>query len=139
LDLVRLDTDHWKSWVHERLRWPDDHVGGWHVFRGIDDDYCHQIVSEARMKKPTGRVEWVQRSRDNHFFDCEAMQAAAGHLLNVQRIPLPRKEIPIKEAVGRKPTTPPEVATLAAPPPPPQQQTRGRRVRRVFRSSYLGA
>ena len=29
LDLVRLDTDHWKSWVHERLRWPEDHVGGW--------------------------------------------------------------------------------------------------------------
>ena len=88
LDLVRLDTDHWKSWVHERLRWPDDQIGGWHVFRGLDDDYCHQLVSEARLKKPTGQVEWVQRSRDNHFFDCEAMQAAAGYLLNVQRIPL---------------------------------------------------
>ena len=36
LDLVRLDTDHWKCWVHERLRWPDDRIGGWHVPRGID-------------------------------------------------------------------------------------------------------
>ena len=57
-----------------------------HVPRGIDDDYCHQIVSEARLKEPTGKVTWVQRSRANHFFDCEAMQAAAGYLLNVQRI-----------------------------------------------------
>ena len=91
LDLCRLDTDHWKCWVHERLGGPIDHVGGWHVFKGVDDDYCHQIVSEARMKLPTGKVEWVQRSRDNHFFDCEAMQAAAGYLLNVQRIPLPTR------------------------------------------------
>lgn len=136
LDLVRLDTDHWKSWVHERLRWPDEHVGGWHVFRGVDDDYCHQIVSEARLKLPTGKVEWVQRSRDNHFFDCEAMLAACGYLLNVQRIPLQRKHQNTMDRAGREPATPPEVAaTLAA---PPAQPTPRGRVRRIIRSSYLG-
>ena len=138
LDLVRLDTDHWKSWVHERLRWPDDHIGGWHVFNGVDDDYCHQIVSEARLKQPTGRVEWVQRSRDNHFFDCEAMQAAAGYLLNVQRIPLQKHQTGSKEDVGRKPETQAEVVALDAPPVPPPV-TRSRRVRRIVRSTYLGA
>jgi phage terminase large subunit GpA-like protein len=140
LDLVRLDTDHWKSWVHERLRWPEDHVGGWHVFKGIDDDYCHQLVSEARLKRPTGRVEWVQRSRDNHFFDCEAMQAAAGYLLNVQRIPLQKQQLAPMEDIGRKPATPSEVATTAPDPPPiPPLQHGGRRGRRIIRSSYLGA
>ena len=140
LELVRLDTDHWKSWVHERLRWPEDHIGGWHVFNGIDDDYCHQLVSEARLKQPNGRVEWVQRSRDNHFFDCEAMQAAAGYLLNVQRIPLQRPRDKTKDGVGRQPAAPSEVATIASPnPPPPPPPPSGRRVRRIIRSSYLGA
>jgi phage terminase large subunit GpA-like protein len=143
LDLVRLDTDHWKSWVHERLRWPPDHVGGWHVFNGVDDDYCHQLVSEARLKKPTGAVEWVQRSRDNHFFDCEAMQAAAGYLLNVQRIPLQKREGGARDSGGRQPPTPPEVVTppIDAPPiPAPVIARAGRRGgRRIIRSSYLGA
>jgi phage terminase large subunit GpA-like protein len=140
LDLVRLDTDHWKSWVHERLRWPEDHVGGWHIFRGVDDDYCHQLVSEARLKKPSGKVEWVQRSRDNHFFDAEAMQAAAGYLLNVQRIPLQNKPKPIKDGTGTQPETPVEVTISpeAQPAPPPVVQ-RARGVRRIIRSNYLGA
>ena len=140
LELVRLDTDHWKCWVHERLRWPDDHIGGWHVFKDVDDDYCHQLVSEARIKQPTGRIEWVQRSRDNHFFDCEAMQAAAGYLLNVQRIPLQKHQNGTRDGVGRQPITPSEVASApVAPPVPPPPPMSGRRVRRIIRSSYLGA
>jgi phage terminase large subunit GpA-like protein len=138
LDLVRLDTDHWKSWVHERLRWPEEHTGAWKVFKGVDDDYCHQLVSEARLKQPTGRVEWVQRSRDNHFFDCEAMQAAAGYLLNVQRIPLPNKPSATKASGGTEPSTPPEVVAAPQPPPPIMQQML-RRTRRIIRSNYLGA
>jgi phage terminase large subunit GpA-like protein len=140
LDLVRLDTDHWKCWVHERLRWPEDRIGGWHIFKGIDDDYCHQLVSEARMKLPTGKVEWVQRSRDNHYFDCEAMQAAAGYLLNVQRIPLlPNKPQKRTHDVGREPETKPEVVSgLEAPPPQPAQSSGNRRGRRIIRSSYFG-
>jgi len=136
LDLVRLDTDHWKSWVHERLRWPEDRPGAWNVFRGVDDDYCHQIVSEARIKNPTGKVEWVQRSRDNHFLDCEAMQAAAGYLLNVQRIPLPNPQHRPTDSGGRKPVTPSEVVTEQT---PTQTVQRSRRVRRIVRSNYLGA
>jgi phage terminase large subunit GpA-like protein len=139
LDLVRLDTDHWKSWVHERLRWPDDRIGGWHVFKGIDDDYCHQIVSEARLKHPTGKIEWVQRSRANHFLDCEAMQAAAGYLLNVQRIPLQSSARKGTHGVGKEPEITPEVKSgLETPPPAPRQSGRIRGGRRVIRSSYLG-
>ena len=138
LDLVRLDTDHWKSWVHERLRWPDDHIGGWHVFNGVDDDYCHQLVSEARLKQPTGKVEWVQRSRDNHFFDCEAMQAAAGYLLNVQRIPLQKARDRSTGGVGTEPETPSEVVKPSEPPPIPPTLQRAARTRRIIRSTYLG-
>jgi phage terminase large subunit GpA-like protein len=86
LELNRLDTDYFKSWVHERVRWPDDQPGAWHLPSDVDDDYCKQIISEARMRLASGKVRWVERSKENHFLDCEAMQAAAAHLLNVARI-----------------------------------------------------
>ncbi len=89
LALAQLDTDHWKSWVHERVRWPSDEPGAWHLHEDVDTDYCRQIVSEARLLKATGRPIWVRRSRENHYLDCEAMAAACAWTLNVHRIPAP--------------------------------------------------
>jgi phage terminase large subunit GpA-like protein len=86
LELMRLDTDYFKSWVHERIRWPVDQPGAWHLPSDVDDDYCKQIVSEARMRLASGKVHWVEHSKENHYLDCEAMQAAAAHLLNVARV-----------------------------------------------------
>jgi phage terminase large subunit GpA-like protein len=98
LELIRLDTDHWKSWVHERVRWPEDQPGAWHLPTNVDDDYCKQIISEARMRLASGRVKWIERSKENHYLDCEAMQAAAGHLLNVARIATrPQEDKPIPD------------------------------------------
>ena len=92
LTLFRLDTDHWKSWVHERLRYPqyreDGTVlpGAWFLHEEATDEYCQQIVSEARVTSPTGNPVWVQRSRENHFLDCEALAAAAAFQLNAHRL-----------------------------------------------------
>ncbi len=131
LDLLRLDTDHWKCWVHERLRWPEQQIGAWHVPRGVDDDYCRQIVSEARVKKPNGLPEWVQLSKHNHFLDCEAMSAAASYLMNMQRVaPLPSKQPDEdeREAEPAPPNQPPPTVTLPRFP---------RAARRIVRSNYL--
>ena len=86
LELIRLDTDHWKSFVHERLRWPHDQPGAWHLNNDVTEDYCRQLVAEARVMTPSGKPQWVQRSRENHYLDAEAMAAAAGHMLNVQHL-----------------------------------------------------
>ncbi|MBR1002695.1 phage terminase large subunit GpA-like protein [Bradyrhizobium japonicum] len=129
LDLVRLDTDHWKCWVHERLRWPSEMPGAWNVPVGIDDDYCHQIVSEARVKSPTGRPEWIRRSKNNHFLDCEAMLAATSYLMNMQRVGLPRE----REAPARTNENPPPPNEV-----PPTHRTLPRAPRRIVRSGYLG-
>lgn len=87
LDLLRLNSDHWKSWVHERLRWPATQPGSWLLPSDIDDDYCKQIVSEARVVTPGGTPQWVARSKNNHFLDCEALAAAAGYgLLRAHRL-----------------------------------------------------
>jgi phage terminase large subunit GpA-like protein len=85
LDLVHLDTDHWKRWVFERVNWPADRNGAWHLPSDIADDYCMQIASEKRLVTASGRVIWKQTSQNNHALDCEAMAAAAGFILGVHR------------------------------------------------------
>lgn len=86
LDLYRLNSDWWKLWVHERLRWPAQQPGAFHLHELATEDYAKQLVSEARLKSPSGKPTWVRRSRENHYLDCEALNAAAGYLLGVQRI-----------------------------------------------------
>ena len=86
LDLVRLDTDFLKSWVHQRLRWPVDQPGGWHLPSDATEAYCKQIVSEARVRKQGGGYTWVQTSRDNHFLDAESLSYAAAYMLGVSRL-----------------------------------------------------
>lgn len=116
LNLFRLDTDHWKSWVHERLRYPPDTPGAWYLHEETPDEYCQQIVSEARILSPTGQPVWVQRSRENHYLDCEALAAAAAYQLNAHRIgPHARRRdeddgelvIPVPDANGPPPAAPP--------------------------------
>lgn len=121
LDLILLDTDHFKSWVHERIRWEADKPGAWLLPADATDDYCKQIVSEARVKRPNGAPQWVQRSRENHYLDCEAMQAAVAHMLNAHLI---REEAPPErpESLPPRPMTTATVqkvhATAKSEPPP---------------------
>ena len=97
IELIRLDTDHWKSFVHERLSWPIDEPGAFHIGSDATDDYCKQLVAEARTIS-NGKPVWVERSRNNHFLDCEAMAAAAAFMLNVHHIrPGARRLRPIED------------------------------------------
>lgn len=103
LDLVRLDSDVLKSWIHARVRWPDDQPGGWHIPTDATEDYCRQIASEARMRKPGGGVMWIRRTRHNHYLDAEALAYGAAKMLGVERL--------------RDDTPPPQRAPQAAPAP----------------------
>jgi phage terminase large subunit GpA-like protein len=106
LELFRLDTDYFKRWVQERLRWDPEQPGGWALPGDVSDDYCRQMVSEARVKGASGKATWIQKSKDNHYFDCEAMQAAAGTMLNVIKL---RDDAPLPERGGaEKPRRTPE-------------------------------
>jgi len=110
LELIRLDTDHWKSFVHERLKWPQDQPGAWHIHNAVTEDYCRQLVAEARIRLPSGKPQWIERSRENHALDAEAMAAAAGFMLNVQHL-----------RGGASPPAGPEAAEpMAAPVPTPE-------------------
>lgn len=121
IDLVTLSTDFFKSLVMSRIRTPADQPGAFHVHEAVSEDYCKQLTSEARVVVE-GKPVWVKRSRNNHFLDCEALCAAIGYTLNVQRIPegIERKTS-IEAAVpdGHDPTrvTAPEPDQSKAPPP----------------------
>lgn len=112
LELIRLDSDHWKSFVHERLAWPPDQPGAWHINENATDDYLKQLVAEARTVGPSGKPVWVERSRENHYLDCEAMAAAAGYMLNVQHLKPPKKlsKPPVDTPPTQPDTTPPPKA-----------------------------
>lgn len=88
INLVWLSTDFFKSLLVSRIRTPLDQPGSFIVPDDIDEDYARQLVSEVRVVDgATGKPQWVQRSRQNHFLDCEALAMAIGYSLNVQRIP----------------------------------------------------
>jgi phage terminase large subunit GpA-like protein len=88
MKLVMLDTDFFKSLVHSRIKTPIEAPGALHLHREADEDYARQLLSEVRLVEP-GKTKpvWKQVKRANHYLDCEALAAAAGYAMNVQRIP----------------------------------------------------
>src|ERR1019366_9150610 len=106
--LVHVDSGYFKGWVHGRIAWPSDQPGAWHLPADASDDYCTQITAESRIVKPNGKVIWVKHG-PNHYLDCEALAAAAAHMLRVHLI---------KSAPGaEKPSDPRGPAPPAEKPP----------------------
>lgn len=130
LELLLVDTDWAKSSIHERIRYPEDALGAWLLPGDIGENYCRQIVSESRIKKPSGQVQWVPRSKENHYLDCEALNWAAGYLLNAQRIREGRglRETQAAESAADIPVDDETLTvTLAEPEPPSPPQLDRRR------------
>jgi len=96
VNLIWLSSDFFKSLVMSRLRTPVDKPGALLIPENVTEDYARQLTSEARIVVE-GKPQWVRRSRDNHYLDCEAIAAAMGYSFNVQRIPHP------SEAGGAEP------------------------------------
>lgn len=86
LQLWHIDTDHLKSWIYARLRWPEGERGAWHIYNDVDDDYCRQLIAEELVIKPSGKRVWIRRNKDNHYLDCEANALAAAISLQVHRL-----------------------------------------------------
>jgi phage terminase large subunit GpA-like protein len=85
--LAHIDANYFKSWVHGRINWPVDEPGGWHLPTDATDDYCVQLTAESRIVKANGRVVWVRdAAKANHYLDCEALNAAAAHVLSVHSL-----------------------------------------------------
>lgn len=94
LQLARLDSDYWKALVHERLTFETSQPGAFHLNADVTDDYCQQLVAEARVKGPSGRWIWIARAKDNHFLDAEALAAAAAYRIGAENIKVAIQERP---------------------------------------------
>lgn len=116
LELIHLNSDFFKSLVHSRIRIEDGQPEAWHVPDDVTEDYCRQIVSEARTISETGRPVWVRKSRNNHFLDCEAMAAAAAYQLRLHNMTEEMAER-FKEALRAMSEPGPEPQAPAVPPP----------------------
>lgn len=110
LPLVHLDSDFMKEWVHARVRWPKDQPGGWHlhageadhagILKGVEEEFCRQIVNEARTRKPGGGYTWVKRGRSHDYLDCEAMAYAAAKMIGLERLADTARRLPAPQAAG---------------------------------------
>lgn len=89
-----VDSNHFKSWVHDRIGWPRDQDGVWLLPSDVTDDYCQQIVAEQKMHLPSGRIQWIQTAKDNHFLDCEMLQAYLADKEGVRNLKHPGESKP---------------------------------------------
>lgn len=102
----RLHTDYFKRWIHDRIERDPDLDGQWYLPQDATDDYCKQIVAEARVVKPSGKIAWVKVRKDNHYLDCEMMGLACAHSLKVHiKAELPPAPSNVERG-GRAPAAP---------------------------------
>ena len=89
LDRWTVDHGHFKTWVHERITWPQDQVGSWHIPQDLAEDkvkgvdFAKQITAEHKIRLASNRTKWIKVRVDNHYLDCEYLQAFLAHLLRV--------------------------------------------------------
>ncbi|MEP7247978.1 MAG: terminase gpA endonuclease subunit [Gammaproteobacteria bacterium] len=110
VSLAHVDAGYMKSFVHGRIVWPLDQPGAWHLAADTTDDYCEQIVSESRVAKANGTIIWVRSKKANHYLDCEGLNCAAAHLLNVhvlKRRAVRQQKATDEAEVTSAPITPP--------------------------------
>lgn len=61
-------------------------VQGYIRFLKDEERRSSKSAADNRVRKPGGKPVWVRRAKDNHYLDCEAMNAAAAFFLGVQRL-----------------------------------------------------
>jgi len=94
IDLVHINADFWKTWVHERLAQPIDQPGSVCLYDSPDRNehitFAKHMTSEkAERRFVPGRGDvqvWVRKSRVNHLLDCFYIAAAASHLSGARLI-----------------------------------------------------
>ena len=107
LAVWHINTDYFKRWVHERILRDPTLPGGFHLAQDTSDDYCKQLVSEARVVKPSGKIVWARVYKQNHYFDTAVLQVAGAYSLNLQQL---TAEVSNQQVKDRKRATEKSVA-----------------------------
>lgn len=93
LFLVEVNSDHWKSWIQERLACPADSATALTFFAATPNEHmrlARHITAERQFEEyPPGKpliVRWEQLRRANHWFDCLYNCAAEAHHAGVRLV-----------------------------------------------------
>jgi phage terminase large subunit GpA-like protein len=85
-NLVEINADHWKSWVHARLQTPAGMPGGLTLYHATANEhlsFAKHLTAEKRVEEfIAGRglvTRWEVVNRNNHKLDALAMASVAGH------------------------------------------------------------
>ncbi len=93
---VEVDADHWKTWVHLRLRTPVGQPGALTFHRASPQEHmslARHLTAEHKVDSyVAGRgvvVQWERLRRQNHWLDALYNAAAAGHFCGVRLVDEP--------------------------------------------------
>lgn len=89
LKLWTIEDGYFKGWVHDRLVWPQDQPGAWHLPQDVTDDYCRQLVGEQRLRLPSGGVQWKEAGKSHDALDVEKLQVFLAHVEGVRTLKKP--------------------------------------------------
>lgn len=91
--LAEVDADHWKTWVHQRLKTPLGGAGAMTFFMASVQEHLalakHLTAEEKTEEFLPGKglvTKWRRLRRANHWLDCLYNASAAGHLCGVRLI-----------------------------------------------------
>lgn len=91
--LIEVNSDHWKTFAHERLSTPLDAPGAMTLYRGGVNEHmrlCHHLTAERQVKdfdpKKGEFIRWERLRKSNHFLDCTYNACAAAHLCGIELI-----------------------------------------------------
>lgn len=89
--IVHINADRWKSWLHRRLSCPIEQAGAMTLYRADlaqHRDFGRHMTAEKEVREfIAGRgevVKWEPIRKDNHFLDATSLASVAGHLCGVR-------------------------------------------------------
>jgi hypothetical protein len=93
VQLVEANSDHWKTWVHQRLSTPTSSPGAITFFQASPTErlsFAKLMTAEVKSQEfiaGKGRVtKWDRKRKQNHWFDALYNACAAGHYCGVRLV-----------------------------------------------------
>lgn len=93
VDLVEINSDHWKSWVHQRLSVAVGEPGGLTIYKAAPHEhlkFAQHLTAEYQEEEfVAGKgviLRWFAKRRMNHWFDATYNACAAGWMAGARLI-----------------------------------------------------
>jgi phage terminase large subunit GpA-like protein len=111
VNLVELNSDHWKTYVQQRLRTPMSTPGAMTLFQASSAEhltFAKHLTAERKVEEfISGKgivARWERVRRNNHWFDALAYACVAAHYCGVRLVEEEEKPKPAPKPKEKKPS-----------------------------------